>query len=120
MSTFLSPAFLQQCFAMHRHDLVVKRVTPSGVVVTCKACKIRHAVRLGRWDSTETEPASPPASERAVELTACAMAHLAALAVQTVDVQRDCLELACRQCRSTQPFRIHECVTRSLTGGSAL
>ncbi|MEW6683739.1 MAG: hypothetical protein AB1451_12575 [Nitrospirota bacterium] len=120
MTTFLSTAFLQQCFAMHRYDLVVKRVTSSGVVVSCKACKIRHAARLGPWDPTETEGATRPATEEAIELITCATDHLAAVSVQTVDVQRDCLEIACRQCRNARPFRILECVTRSLSGGSGL
>src|SRR5574341_1579663 len=120
MTTFLSTAFLQQCFAMHRYDLVVKRLTPTGVVVTCKACKIRHAARLGPWDPSETEPAARPAAEAAIELTTCATDHLAAVSVQSVDAQRDCLEIACRQCRGARPFRILECVTRSLASGSGL
>jgi hypothetical protein len=120
MSTFLSTAFLQQCFAMHRYDLVVKRLTPSGVVVTCKACKIRHAARLGPWDQAETEPAVGPPAKATFEPTTCATDHLAAVSVQTVDVQRDCLELACRQCHGARPFRILECITRALTSGSGL
>ena len=119
MSTFLSPAFLQQCFAMHRYDLLVKRLTPSGVVVTCKACKIRHAVRLGPWESPTMEPALGAAGGT-IELTACATDHLAAVSVQTVDVQSDFLEIGCRQCRGAQPFRVLECVTRSLTSESGL
>ncbi len=119
MTTFLSTAFLQQCFAMHRYDLVVKRLTPTGVVVTCRTCKIRHAVRLGPWESGAADSADRPDVERAIQLQACATSHLAALAAQTVDVQRDYMEIACRQCRRAQPFRILECVTRALanTGG---
>jgi hypothetical protein len=120
MSTFLSTAFLQQCFAMHRYDLVVKRLTSSGVVVTCNACKIRHAVRLGPWDSGATEPAGRPDVEGAIDIQGCASDHLAAVSVQTVDVQHDHIEMACRQCRSARPFRILECVTRALTSGSGL
>lgn len=116
MTTFLSTAFLQQCFAMHRYDLVVKRLTPSGVLVTCKACKIRHAVRLGPWDTGGTESANRPDAGRTAQLQTCETDHLAAVSVQAIDVQRDLLEIACRQCRSTQPFRIQECVTRSLPG----
>jgi hypothetical protein len=101
---------------MHRYDLVVKRLTTSGVLVTCRACKIRHAVRLGSWDLGGTEPADRPDAERAAQLQTCETDHLAAVSVQAVDVQRDYLEIACRQCRSAQPFRIQECVTRSLSG----
>lgn len=119
MTTFLSTAFLQQCFAMHRYDLVVKRLTPTGVVVTCRACKIRHAARLGPWDSGATEPARPD-SEGPDQLPVCATDHLAAVSVQTVDVQRDHIEIACRQCRSARSFRILECVTRALTSASGL
>jgi hypothetical protein len=119
MTTFLSPAFLQQCFAMHRYDLVVKRLNQSGVVVTCRPCHIRHAVRLGPWDSGGPEPSQRPAAG-AGQLLACATDHLTAVSVQTVDVQRDYLEIACRQCRSTQPFRVIECVTRALTSASGL
>jgi hypothetical protein len=118
MTTFLSSAFLQQCFAMHRYDLVVKRVTPSGAVVTCRACKIRHAVRLGAWDSPEAQPEQRPSAS--IELLACATDHLGEVCVQTVDVQRDHVELACRRCRGSQPLRIIECVTRALTNTSGL
>jgi hypothetical protein len=120
MSTFLSTAFLQQCFAMHRYDLVVKRLTPSGVVVTCKACRIRHAARLGPWDPGAAEPANRPDAEAAIRLETCVTDHPVAVSVQTVDVQRDYLEIACRQCRSVRPFRILECVTRALTGAGGL
>lgn len=120
MSTFLSTAFLQQCFAMHRYDLAVKRVTASGVVVTCRVCKIRHAARLGPWESGTTEAANRSEAEGTIDLQACATDHLAAVSVQSVDVQRDYLEIACRQCRSAKPFRILECVTRALTGSSGL
>jgi len=119
MSTFLSTAFLQQCFAMHRYDLLVKRLTPSGVVVSCKACKIRHAVRLGPWESPTLEPA-PSAAAGPMEPTACATSHLEAVSLQTVDVQSDFLEIGCKQCRGARPFRILECVTRSLASGSGL
>jgi hypothetical protein len=119
MTTFLSPAFLQQCFAMHRYDLVVKRITQSGVVVTCRACKIRHAVRLQGWErEAESVGAPRPAIEE--PLVACAMDHLAAVGLQAVDVQRDFMEVACRQCRTAQPVRILECVTRSLVESSGL
>lgn len=119
MSTFLSPAFLQQCFAMHRYDMLVKRITESGVVITCRACKIRHAVRLAGWErEAESVGASGPAIGE--PLLACATDHLAAVSVQTVDVQRDFMELVCRQCRTAQPVRIVECVTRSLVESSGL
>jgi hypothetical protein len=119
MTTFLSTAFLQQCFAMHRYDLVVKRLTPAGVVVTCRMCKIRHAVRLGPWESAATGGARPD-EEGAADLQACATDHPAAVSVQTVDVQREYLEVACRQCRRARPYRILECVTRALAGGGGL
>ncbi len=120
MTTFLSSAFLQQCFAMHRNDLAVKRLNQSGMVVACRACRIRHAVRLASWDSTESGPADPPEVLVAEPLATCAADHLASVYVRAVDVQRDFSELSCRQCRAAQPFRIIECVTRALASSSGL
>lgn len=116
MTTFLSAAFLQQCFAMHRYDMAVRRITMSGVVVTCRACKIRHAVRLAGWETPESGGQPGPAVGEL--FAACAADHLAALGVQTVDVQRDLMEIFCRQCRTVQSVRIVECVTRSLADSS--
>lgn len=113
MTTYLSPAFLQQCFAMHRYDLVVKRLTSTGVVVSCRQCKLRHVVRLGPREAGESAAAVGDG------LLACAAGHLADVCVQNVDVQRDQIELGCRQCRSADAFRLVECVTRQLTGGGA-
>jgi hypothetical protein len=119
MTTYLSAAFLQQCFAMHRYDLVVKRVTPSGVVVSCRQCRIRHAVRLGRWEEGTPTAADQPAAVVGDALVACATSHPAAVCVQSVDVQRDHLEVACKECRTTAGFRLVECVTRDLGGRGA-
>ncbi len=118
MSTYLSPAFFQQCFAMHRHDLVVKRVTSAGVVVSCRQCCIRHSARLGRWegDSVPTGQANPVVGDG---LVACATNHLDAVVVQHVDVQQDQVDIACKTCRSKVPFRLVECVTRELGGRGA-
>ena len=121
MTTFLSSAFLQQCFAMHRNDLAVKRLNQSGMVVACRACRIRHAVRLASWNSTESGPPDPPGAAVVAEpLATCAADHLAAVCVHAVDVQRDFTELSCRQCRAAQPFRIIECVTRAWASSSGL
>lgn len=119
MTTFLSAAFLQQCFAMHRYDLLVRRITQSGVVVTCRACKIRHAVRLAGWEA-EQESAGRPGPAAGEPLTICAAEHLAEVWVQTVDVHRNFMEVACRHCRTAQPVRIVQCVTRSLAESSGL
>ena len=123
MAVFLSAAFLQQCFAMHRLDLAVRQLKGSGIVVACRQCKIRHTVRLGR---RAEEPEAPFGDEvplfaeplRAcaathLPLRACAATHLPAVGVHAVDVVRDALDLSCAQCRATYPFRIIECVTRS-------
>ncbi len=118
MTTYLSAAFFQQCFAMHRYDLVVKRVAPAGVVVSCGQCKIRHSARLGPWESdpAATDQGKPVVGEG---LLACATNHLDAVCVQHVDVQHDQVALACKTCRSTVPFRLVECVTRELGGRGA-
>ncbi|MFZ5876527.1 MAG: hypothetical protein ACOYXU_08970 [Nitrospirota bacterium] len=118
MTTYLSAAFLQQCFAMHRYDLVVKRLTATGVVVSCRQCRIRHAVRLGPW---EADPAATDHSANVVgdALLACAAGHLPAVSVQSVDVQRDHVEVACKECRTAAGFRLAECVTRDLGGRGA-
>lgn len=120
MTTFLSSAFLQQCFAMHRHDLAVKRLNQSGMVVACRACRIRHTVRLASWNLMESGPSDPPGALVTEPLATCVADHLAAVCVHAVDVQRDFAELSCRQCRAAQPFRIIECVTRALASSSDL
>lgn len=118
MATYLSAAFFQQCFSMHRHDLVVKRVTSTGVVVSCRQCCIRHSARLGPW---EGDPAAPDQVKPVVGdgLMACATNHLDAVVVQQVDVQQDQVDIACKTCRSKVPFRLVECVTRELGGRGA-
>jgi hypothetical protein len=118
MSTYLSAAFFQQCFSMHRYDLVVKRVTSAGVVVSCRQCCIRHSARLGRWegDPAPTDQSTPVVGDG---LVACATDHLDAVVVQHVDVQQDHVAIACKTCRSKAPFRIVECVTRELGGRGA-
>ena len=113
MSTFLSPAFLQQCFAMHRLDLVVKQLKGSGIMVACRQCKIRHTVRLGRWAEDQEVPFGGEGPLFAAPLLACAATHLPAIGVHAVDVVRDVLDLWCAECRVTYPFCIIECVTRS-------
>lgn len=113
MTTFLSVAFLQQCFAMHRLDLVVRQLKGSGIVVTCRQCKIRHTVRLGPRAEEPEGPLGDGVPLFAEPLLACAASHLPAIRVQTVDVARDALDLSCAQCRATHPFRVIECVTRS-------
>jgi hypothetical protein len=119
MTTYLSAAFLQQCFAMHRYDLVVKRLTSTGVVVSCRQCKLRHVVRLGPLEAGESVAAAQPAAVVGDGLLACAAGHLADVCVQNVDVQRDQIDVGCRQCRSADAYRLVECVTRQLTGGGA-
>jgi hypothetical protein len=113
MSTFLSPAFLQQCFAMHRHDMVVRQLKGSGVMVACRQCKLRHTVRLGRWAEEQGHPSGDEGPLFAAPLLACAATHLPAIGVHAVDVVRDVLDLWCAECRVTYPFCIIECVTRS-------
>lgn len=113
MTTFLSPAFLQQCFAMHRLDLVVRQLKGSGIIVACRQCKIRHTVRLGRWAENQGGPPGDEGPLFAAPLLACAATHLPAIDVHAVDVVSDALELWCADCRATYPFRIIECVTRS-------
>lgn len=113
MTTFLSAAFLQQCFAMHRLDLAVRQLKGSGIVVVCRQCKIRHTVRLGRPVEAPEVPFGDGVPLFAEPLLACVATHLPAIGVHAVDVVRDALDLSCAQCRATYPFRIIECVTRS-------
>src|SRR3989344_252485 len=113
MTTFLSAAFLQQCFAMHRLDLAVRQLKGSGIVVACRQCKIRHTVRLGRRAEEPEAPFGDEVPLFAEPLRARAATPLTAIGVRAVDVVRDALDLSCAQCRATYPFRIIECVTRS-------
>ena len=113
MTTFLSAAFLQQCFAMHRLDLVVRQLKGSGIVVVCRQCKIRHTVRLGHWSEEREVPSSDAIPLFPESLLRCVATHLPAIGVRAVDVVHDALDLSCAQCRATHPFRIIECVTRS-------
>lgn len=109
MNSIVSTAFIQQCFAMHRLDLAVKRIKGSGIVVFCRQCRIRHTLRVERWGE-ETDAAVPTFAE---SLLACATSHLPAIRVHAVDVVQDYLDLVCAECRVTHAFRIAECVTRS-------
>ncbi len=113
MAVFLSAAFLQQCFAMHRLDLAVRQLKGSGIVVVCRQCKIRHTVRLGRRAEEPEAPSGDEVPLFAESLLRCVATHLTAIGVHAVDVMRDALDLSCAQCRATYPFRIIECVTRS-------
>src|SRR3972149_9441948 len=113
MTTFLSAAFLQQCFAMHRLDLVVRQLKGAGIVVVCRQCKIRHTVRLGHWSEEREVPSSDAIPLFAEPLLRCVATHLPAIGVRAVDVVRDVLDLRCAQCRATYPFRILACGTRS-------
>jgi hypothetical protein len=113
MTVFLSAAFLQQCFAMHRLDLVVRQLKGSGIVVVCRQCKIRHTVRLGHWSEEREVPSVDAIPLFSEPLLLCVATHLPAIGVHAVDVVRDALDLWCAQCRATYPFRIIECVTRS-------
>ena len=113
MTVFLSAAFLQQCFAMHRLDLAVKQLKGSGIVVACRQCKIRHTVRLG-CRAEEPVPSGDGVPLFAESLLRCVATHLPAIGVHAVDVARDALDLSCAQCRATHPFRILQCVTRSV------
>jgi len=113
MTTFLSAAFLQQCFAMHRLDLAVRQLKGSGIVVACRQCKIRHTVRLGRPVEAPEVPSSDAIPLFSEPLLLCVATHLPAIGVRAVDVVHDALDLSCAQCRVIHPFRIIECVTRS-------
>ena len=112
MTTFLSAAFLQQCFAMHRLDLVVKQIKGSGIVVACRQCKIRHTVRVALWDDAAPRPSTDAASVFPDALIQCATTHLPAIGVHAVDVVQSYLDVSCAECRATYPFTVMECVTR--------
>ncbi|MBI3607053.1 MAG: hypothetical protein HY207_03695 [Nitrospirae bacterium] len=114
MASYISPAFLQQCFAMHRLDMVVRQLKGSGIIVSCRQCKIRHTVRLERRAEEREAVLGGEAQVFAEPLLRCAASHLPAIGVHAVDVVRDALDLWCAQCRETYPFRIIECVTRSV------
>jgi len=115
MNSIVSTAFLQQCFAMHRMDLAVKRIKGAGIIVFCRQCRIRHTLRVDSWP-----PGVAGASSPFVEsLLRCATDHLTAIQVHAVDVVREYLDLVCAECRSTHAFRIAECVTRSSQDSSS-
>lgn len=111
MATFQSPAFLQQCFAMHRMDLVVRQIKGQGIVIRCRQCSIRHTLRVSAWEVSPDNGHAPVLSEA---LLACAREHPKAVTLHQVDVVRDYVDLACAECRTTHPFRLVECVTRPI------
>lgn len=96
---------------MHRMDLAVRQLKGQGIVILCRNCKIRHTLRIDAW---EAGPENPPRSYFAAGLLACARGHAKALTVHAVDVVRDYVDLGCAECRTTYPFRLIECVTRSV------
>lgn len=113
MASYISPAFLQQCFAMHRLDLVIKQIKGSAIIVFCRSCRLRHTVRVALWDDAVPGPSTDAAAVLPDALIQCATAHLPAIGVHAVDVVQSYLDVSCAECRATYPFTFMECVTRS-------
>ncbi len=99
MPVFQSPAFIQQCFAVHPLSLSVKLVSlPEKIGILCTNCNMRHRLQVARCQSQIGEE---PYTEigAADSLGQCMADHAVDLRVSQVSAHTDLVELRCRLCR---------------------
>jgi len=97
---FRSGAFLQQCFSVHPLALGVKMLTlPDKIGIACVHCKSRHRLTIGTitrlvGDSERDEDGA------ATGLASCVANHQQTLHVTEVCVERNIVQLRCRECKA--------------------
>ena len=106
MPIFNSGAFLQQCFAVHPLSLSFKMVTlPDKIGILCANCNMRHRLTLTMFHPRQQD--EPMAENGAVpQLKLCAKTHSEDLRVSDVNVERDSIQLRCRECNRTYHFNV--------------
>ncbi|MGB0909630.1 MAG: hypothetical protein ACPGYT_04660 [Nitrospirales bacterium] len=99
MPVFQSPAFIQQCFAVHPLSLSVKMVElPEKVGILCENCNMRHRLQVSNCQSQIGDEPFTEAGA-AHSLKQCMADHAVDLRVSQVNSQTDCVEFRCRLCR---------------------
>ncbi|MCI0527073.1 MAG: hypothetical protein L0Y56_06480 [Nitrospira sp.] len=115
MSTSMSPAFLQQCFEIHRKSLSLKQIKDARMLILCTECKLHHTLTVQSKAVSGTHPSSQPIVP---PFTQCAANHLSAINIHKVDVVQDNVDLRCTQCQRTDAFTITQCETRPVNFSS--
>lgn len=101
MPIFNTGAFLQQCFAVHPLSLSFKMVTlPDKVGILCANCNMRHRLTVTNFHSPLQDNFLTD-SDIAPRLKQCAETHAEDLRVSDVNVERDSVQLRCRDCHRT-------------------
>ncbi len=106
MPVFKSPAFIQQCFAVHPLSLSVKMVElPEKVGIFCENCNMRHRLQVS---SCLSQIGEEPLTEvgAAHSLQQCMADHAVDLRVSLVSAKSDSVEFRCRLCRRTYQMDI--------------
>ena len=106
MPIFNTGAFLQQCFAVHPLSLSFKVVTlPDKVGILCANCNMRHRLTVTKFHTHQhneelTDSGAVP------HLKQCADTHSDDVRVSGVNVERDSVQLRCRECQRTYHIQV--------------
>ncbi|GJL56624.1 MAG: hypothetical protein NPIRA02_37560 [Nitrospirales bacterium] len=99
MPIFKSPAFIQQCFAVHPFSLSVKMVAlPEKVGIYCDNCHMRHRLQVTMCQSQVGDESFTEIGA-AESLGQCMADHAVDLRVSQVNVKSDSVQFRCRLCR---------------------
>ncbi len=106
MPIFNTGAFLQQCFAVHPLSLSFKMITlPDKVGILCSNCNMRHRLTVTNFHS-HLQNETLPEGGAAPFLKQCAETHSEDLRVSGVNVERDSVQLRCRECQRTYHINV--------------
>ncbi|GJL50980.1 hypothetical protein [Candidatus Nitrospira salsa] len=106
MPIFKSPAFIQQCFAVHPLSLSVKMVAlPEKVGIVCANCHMRHRLQVTVCQSQiGDEPFTEVGASQSLEQ--CMADHAVDLRVSQVNVKTDSVQFRCRPCRRVYQMKV--------------
>jgi hypothetical protein len=100
---YKSGAFIQQCFAVHRLCLSIKKLDqPEKVILGCSSCRLLHRLTVRALTSrlsAETVEQTGSGEEGLAQLGRCLADHPAALGVGEMDVVQDWVRIRCADCR---------------------
>ena len=106
MPIFNSPAFVQQCFAVHPLSLSVKMISlPDKVGIVCGNCNMRHRLTVSLFQSQIGEEPLVEAGA-AHGLQQCMGEHPVDLRVSRVSAETESVQLRCRVCRRSYQMNI--------------
>ena len=99
MPIFKSPAFIQQCFAVHPLSLSVKKVAlPEMVGILCTNCNMRHRLQITLCQ-TQSEDGPFTDMGAAQSLEHCMADHAVDLRVSQVSSDSSSVHFRCGLCR---------------------